>query len=91
MAAKTAEHLGIVFHRFLENTDDRELVITVNGQKVKPWNPFAPDEPARAELAPQRFEVVVDDVAGTVSLQRFVLPSRDQFSSPANSSGCPGR
>ena len=72
-----------MFHRFLENTDGRDLVITVNGEKVEPWNPFAPGEPARTELAPQRFEVVVDDVAGTVTLQRFVLPSRDQFSSPA--------
>ena len=82
MAAKTAEHLGIVFHRFLEGTDGRDLVITVNGEKVEPWNPFAPGEPARVELAPQRFEVVVGDVAGTVALQRFVLPSRDHFSSP---------
>ena len=81
MAAKTAEHLAIVFHRFLENTEERGLVITVNGVKVTPWNPFAPGEPARAELAPQRFEVVVGDVAGAVTLQRFVLPSRDQFSS----------
>ena len=37
---------------------------------------------SRVELAPQRFEVVVGDVAGTVTLQRFILPSRDQFSSP---------
>ena len=74
MAAKTAEHLGIVFHRFLEGSDGRELVITVNGEKVEPWNPFAPGEPARIELAPQRFEVVVGDVDGTVTLQRFVLP-----------------
>src|SRR5262249_25393271 len=74
MAAKTAEHLGIVFHRFLENNDGRGLVITVNGQKVEPWNPFAPGEPARVELAAQRFEVAVGDVAGTVTLQRFVLP-----------------
>ena len=83
MAAKTTEHLGIVFHRFLENTDGRGLVITVNGQKVEPWNPFAPGEPARLELSPQRFEVVVNDDAGMVSLQRFVLPSRDQFTSAA--------
>lgn len=82
MIAKTAEHLGIVFHRFLENSDNRQLVITVNGEKVKPWNPFAPDEPNRAELPAQRFEVVVGDVVGTVTLQRFVLPARDQFSSP---------
>lgn len=33
MATKTAEHLGIVFHRFLENTEGRDLVITVNGKK----------------------------------------------------------
>ena len=83
MAVKTAEHLGIVFHRFLENTGDRELVITVNGDKVQPWNPFAPGEPARVELAPQRFEVAVGDAAGTVTLKRFVLPARDHFSSAA--------
>jgi hypothetical protein len=83
MAAKTADHLGTVFHRFLEDTGDRELVITVNGEKVQPWNPFAPGEPARVELALQRFEVPVGETAGTVTLQRFVLPSRDHFSSAA--------
>jgi len=82
MAAKTTEHLGIVFHRFLEGEGGRDLVITVNGEKVQPWNPFAPGEPSRVELAPQRFEVVVGDVGGMVTLQRFILPSRDQFSSP---------
>jgi hypothetical protein len=81
MAAKTVEHLGIVFHRFLEGDGERELVIMVNGEKVEPWNPFAPGEPARMELPLQRFEVVVGDASGTVLLQRFVLPSRDQFSS----------
>ena len=81
MAVKTAEHLGIVFHRYLEGTEDRDLVLTVNGEKVQPWNPFAPGEPVRAELALQRFEVVVGDVAGTVTLQRYILPARDQFSS----------
>ena len=49
----------------------RDLVITVNGEKVQPWNPFAPGEPARVELAPQRFEVVVGDVGGTVTLAAF--------------------
>jgi hypothetical protein len=81
MAAKTAEHLGIVFHRYLESTHGRSLVITVNGQKVQPWNPFAPSEPAGNELPFQRFEMNVGDVSGTVALQRFVLPARDEFSS----------
>ena len=82
MAAKTLEHLGIVFHRFLEGTDGRNLVISVNGEKVQPWNPFAPREPACTELPLQRFEIVVGDVGGTVTLRRFVLPARDHFSSP---------
>jgi hypothetical protein len=81
MAAKTIEHLGIVFHRYLENSEGDELVVTVNGQKVEPWNPFGPGEMSRIELARQRFEVVVGDVAGIVNLQRFVLPARDHFSS----------
>jgi Histidine kinase-, DNA gyrase B-, and HSP90-like ATPase len=81
MAAKTAEHLGIVFHRYLEGSEGHGLVVTVNGEKVQPWNPFAPGEPARTELAFQRFEVVVGDVTGTVALQRYILPARDQFSS----------
>jgi hypothetical protein len=58
------------------------LVITVNGDKVQPWNPFAPGEPALIELAPQRFEVVVGRFSGKATLKRYVLPSRDQFSSP---------
>ena len=81
MAAKAAEHLGIVFHRYLEGTGDRGLVITVNGQKVQPWNPFAPNEPTRNELPLQRFEMSVGDILGTCTLQRFVLPARDEFSS----------
>jgi hypothetical protein len=84
MAAKTAEHLGVVFHRYLEGSAGRTLAITVNGEKVQPWNPFAPDEPARIELPPQHFEVAVSGVAGKAMLHRYVLPSRDQFSSPAS-------
>lgn len=81
MASKTTEHLGMVFHRYLEGTEGRDLVVTVNGEKVQPWNPFALGEPALAELPLQRFEVVVGDVAGMVKLQRYILPARDQFSS----------
>jgi Histidine kinase-, DNA gyrase B-, and HSP90-like ATPase len=81
MAAKTAEHLGIVFHRYLESSKDHSLVITVNGEKVEPWNPFAPSEHTTEELPLQRFETTVGEVSGSVTLRRFVLPSRDEFSS----------
>lgn len=83
LAARTAEHLAIVFHRFLDG-DGREpqLVITVNGQKVSPWDPFASDEPATVRLPRQEFEIEVGGVGGRVQLHRYVLPSRDRFTTP---------
>ena len=84
LAARAAEHLGVVFHRFIEGIPDRpQLVITVNGHKVRPWNPFAPDEPVTVELPTQRFEIEAAGVCGQVQLRRFVLPSRDRFTTPA--------
>jgi hypothetical protein len=83
LVEKTAEHLGIVFHRFLEGTDRQQLVVTVNEEKVTPWNPFAPDEPARSELPLHRWEMPAGDGTGHVELRRYILPSRDQFTSPA--------
>ncbi|MEU8260428.1 ATP-binding protein [Micromonospora sp. NPDC048999] len=83
LATRTAEHLGIVFHRFIEGAaGGRQVVISVNGQKVRAWNPFAPDEAARQELPPQRFEVTIGNAGGHVTLRRYILPSRDRFSSP---------
>lgn len=83
LAVRTAEHLGMVFHRYIEGLPGRaQLVISVNGEKVRPWNPFAPDEPGRIELPAQRYQVELGDTAGSVALRRYVLPSRDRFSTP---------
>jgi hypothetical protein len=84
LATRTAGHLGMVFHRFIEGVEGRPpLVITINGQKVSPWDPFAREEPATSALPIQRFEVESGDTVGVVTLQRFVLPSRDRFSAAA--------
>ncbi|MFG2866714.1 ATP-binding protein [Streptomyces sp. NPDC048338] len=83
MAKRTAAHLGMVFHRFLEGTGSgRRIIITVNGEEVEPWNPFAPHEPARTDLPSQRFEVTIGKVSGTVQMNRYVLPAKENFSSP---------
>jgi hypothetical protein len=74
----------MVFHKFLSGEVGTEpLVITVNGQKLVPWDPFARAEPATQELVEQVFEIEHGYAAGEVTLRRFVLPGRDQFSSPA--------
>jgi hypothetical protein len=81
---KAAEHLAMVFHKFLSGEVGKErLVITVNGQKLVPWDPFARSESATQELVEQIFEIEHGDAAGQVTLRRFVLPGRDQFSSPS--------
>ncbi len=84
-ATRLSDYLGMVFHRFLEGTVSGRgrLVISVNGAKVKPWNPFAPTEPWTRPMGVQTFEVQVDQIAGQVKLQRFILPARDKFSSLA--------
>ncbi|MEV6487094.1 ATP-binding protein [Actinoplanes sp. NPDC051633] len=84
LAGKTADHLGMVFHRFIDGVGDRpQVVITVNGQKVRAWDPFAQDESSTVELPLQRLEVESPGSTGVVTLRRFVLPARDRFSCPA--------
>jgi hypothetical protein len=83
LAERATEYLGMVFHRFLEGDAgwDSPLTISVNGVKVRPWNPFASLEDQRKELPAQSFEVSVGDLYGRVILRRYVLPPRNQFSS----------
>lgn len=83
LAERTAEHLAMVFHRFLEGEGVRRVTIELNGEKLEPWNPFAIHEKATMPLAPQTFELSLGDVSGQVRLARFVLPARNAFSSPA--------
>jgi hypothetical protein len=79
-AESVARHLGMVFHRFLEGSvpDRPTLNISVNGVQVNPWNPFAPTEATRL-LGGIRLTVAG---GAEVAVRRFVLPARDEFSSP---------
>lgn len=82
LADRTAQYLAMVFHRFLEGETTGEAVtISVNGEKLRPWNPFAPDEEARTVLPETLFEVAVGDASGLIAYRPVVLPTRDRFSS----------
>lgn len=85
LATRGHAYLGMVFHRFIEGTTacGRDVVITINGEKVEPWNPFAPLEEARTEMQPLSFEVPSGDGFSRIHLSRYVLPPKGQFSSPA--------
>ena len=85
MIERLEQHLGMVFHRFLEGDVPgrrrRPLVITVNGNRIKPWNPFATEEQRTQHLQVRDFDIAANGVAGVVSFDPWVLPPRDRFSS----------
>ena len=77
-AFRLREHLGMVFHRFLEGAvpGRKRLEIFVNGTKVEPWNPFAPEESTR-ELP----LISLPLASSHVSMRRYILPARSEFTS----------
>nr|WP_253943254.1 ATP-binding protein [Nocardioides sp. zg-1308] len=83
LANRTADHLAMVFHRFIagEASGRSEVVICVDETKLLPWDPFAPDEGARSVLPEQVFEVEVEGGSSEVRFRGVVLPARDRFSS----------
>ena len=83
LARKTAEHLSIVFHRFLSGAPGLEsITITVNDEKLRPWDPFATSEAATVQVAPEEFEIETPTGSSQVIFRGYVLPPRDKFSSP---------
>lgn len=83
LGTRLGDHLGAVFHRFIEGSaaGGETLAITVNGKKVPAWNPFAPDEEHTRSLTERQFEVWAGDEVGTVAFSPTVLPARSLFSS----------
>ena len=82
LAKKTAEHLSMVFHRFIEGTHGLDKVaISVGDEKLQAWDPFAGGERHTQVLPPEVFEVETEGSAADVTFTGFVLPPRDQFSS----------
>ncbi|MGN6251393.1 MAG: ATP-binding protein [Marmoricola sp.] len=83
LASRTSEHLSMVFHRFIAGdvAGRGEVVICVDEEKLRPWDPFAPGEGERTVLPEQVFEVETESGSSEVRFRGVVLPSRDRFSS----------
>lgn len=83
LASKTAEHLSMVFHRFIAGRAGLEsLAISVNNEKLQAWDPFAIDEPNTLAFDPEIFEVETDGGSSDITFQGYVLPPRDKFTTP---------
>lgn len=83
-AAKTCEHLAMVFHRYLAGYGGRPVRIAVESDRhqveLSPWDPFATDEPATEELDARTLPVTDSGREFHIPLRRFVLPARAEFS-----------
>lgn len=80
---KTLQHVAMVFHRYLDGTRGTPVEIEVDGTAVQPWDPFARKEKETHTLPSQTFEVAWGGTTGSVTLDRWVLPPRQLFSSPS--------
>jgi signal transduction histidine kinase len=80
-----AQHLSMVFHRFLSSESPRglPLMVVVNGVRLEPWDPFARSEPETMRLPVQTLRFVHNHRPFVVEVQPFVLPQEARFSSPA--------
>lgn len=77
-AAKTADHLAMVFHRFLvKEAGERQFKLSLNGEPVGPWDPFGTAVASTQAMPELSFELPVGDRVGTVRLARYVLPARN--------------
>ena len=79
------DHLAMVFHRFLDGEayDDRQrLELTLNGETVEAWDPFARSEPQTRALPRQILEYEESD-GRTIAIEvhPYVLPAQQHFSS----------
>lgn len=83
LSKKTAHHLSMVFHRFIAGTHGLDKVaISVGDEVLQAWDPFACAEPHTQALAPEIFEVEAEHGVTDVTFTGYILPPRDQFSSP---------
>jgi hypothetical protein len=85
LSVSIAEHLAMVFHRFLsgQTAGRRRLHINFNGERLRPWDPFARSERATQKLPAQRVQVEHQGRRYSLRVRPYVLPSQVQFSTPA--------
>lgn len=80
------QHAEMTYHRFLDVNDDRarNVVMTLNGSQLEPWDPFCRNESDTEMVAEIEPKAKFDDGDEKFSFQvrAYVLPREEKFSSP---------
>lgn len=85
---KLREHVALVFHRFLDDTDSRcrNVRITIDDEVVSPWNPFYPTRSVQA-LPDNARELKIelpDGSAETAHMNAWLLPHAKEMTKEEN-------
>lgn len=76
IANRTEKHLALTFHRFIE---ENNLILKLNNNIVKAWNPFILENSANQELPEE--SIFSEDGCAEVIIQPYVLPHKTKFAS----------
>lgn len=75
-AHRVEDHLGLVFHRFLEGNSSSKVSISLNRNKIEPIDPFF----TKLQGTQQRPTTSVELKNGTVTITPFILPHISKLS-----------
>jgi len=81
IADNVEKHLGMVFHRFLN--DPRGITICLNGHKINSWDPFLSNESTTQQLYEERLYLYND----IITVRPYILPHRSRLSPQAYEQG----
>jgi hypothetical protein len=70
---QTHKHLAMVFHRFLAGR--QSILLTINGVRVDPWDPFMTHHPATQVLP----DTVLGDGANELLVRPYILPHESKL------------
>ena len=92
LAVEVGAHIAMVFHRFLsgETRSRKRLDIRVNGQALRPWDPYARREPHTRVLPRQVIGIPTVRGRPRLIVQPYLLPSQERFSSSTAHVGASG-
>lgn len=81
-----ADHIGLVYQRFLDPTDQRArtVEITLDGAKIPAWNPYCEGDSDLAAEEPALEVELPNGNKADFRIRAFVLPRREEFSSEQN-------
>ena len=83
---KLSFHISAVYQRFLDETFDnvRNIEITLNHERILPWDPFCKSEANTEELAVKTIKVTMPDgEESSFTLKAYAIPRTDTYSNKA--------